>query len=95
MIIRLTQAGAPHSTDLIVEHDVTITDAFNGPIISHDGLNVSIYARDSGFEGAVWRGAVGHGEALPADAVMFSIQPEAFSVKQGERGVTKGLDWNE
>ena len=80
MKIELTSPGDPRKTVIDTDLNVTIADPYIGPILTHDGVCVSVFARDDGFEMNVWRGTGDHSEPLPAGALMLSVHHE--------RGVT-------
>ena len=80
MKIELTTPDSPYKTIIDTEHNVTIANSYIGPILTHLGVCVSVFARDDGFEMNVWRGTPDHNEPLPAGALMLSVHPE--------RGVT-------
>lgn len=55
--------------------DVTITDAFRGPILVNGDTCISLFARDGAFEGWCWRGEPNHETPVPLGAVRFSVDP--------------------
>lgn len=85
MKIIFTSPTDQHRTEVDTEHNVTIMDAYVGPIFVNDGVALAIFARDDGFEMNCWRlpenwqigekGGVDHDGALPLEAVMASISP--------------------
>jgi len=80
MKIELTTPGDPRGTIIHTDENVTIPNPYIGVILTHEGVCVSVFARDDAFEMNVWRGTPDHNEPLPAGALMLAVHPE--------RGVT-------
>lgn len=77
MKIKLSAPNQPQSTIIETEHDVTIAEAFVGPIFrTADGACLAVMMRDDGFELNCWRGPSMHNEPLPPEAVRFTVDPE-------------------
>lgn len=62
---------------------VEISDAFNGPILRNDGVCLSVFARDDGFEFFCWRQpddqSADRDAPLPFGAMAGSVSPFAVS----------------
>ena len=80
MRIILSQPESDYKTVVETEHFVTIEDAFVGPIIRHNDLNVALFVRDDQFEGNFWRGPAGHMEALPESGHSFILNDTGLYV---------------
>lgn len=81
MKLHLAADGAPYATHIDTDETVVITDAFIGPIITNkEGVCVSIFQRDDGFEMNVWRQqegtSIGANELLPKGALQIAVHPE-------------------
>lgn len=78
MKLQLSRPDSPYKTVIDVEHDVTITDPFVGPLLTHEGVNLTVFARDDGFEVCCWEGEPTQKDV--GETFHFSVHPR--------RGVT-------
>lgn len=80
MKIRVINAKHPDTVVIHTEGSgVVIENPFIGPIITHEGLCVSIMARDDGFEGHIWTGKPDPFSPMPVDAKRFRITENGVS----------------
>ena len=83
MKIRLTSPTDQHATTIETEHHVVMTDVFVGPIFqTADGVCLSVFMRDDGFEFNCWRedGEPDPMGTLPPGAISGSISPYGVEV---------------
>ena len=74
--MKIHLSGPPGSAGARIdtEHHVVITDAFVGPVFrTADGVCLSVFMRDDGYEFHCWHGDADPAEPLPAGAIMGSI----------------------
>lgn len=74
MKINIITPGSPYKTVMDIEQGVIIENPYVGPILTNGDLNVSVFARDDGFEGNVWIGEPDQMGILPAGATTFVIR---------------------
>jgi len=81
MKIILSTPHDPRETIIETEQYVTIVDPYIGPVLTHDGVCLSVFARDDGFEILVWKGDSDlHTDETPKGSLYIAVHPD--------RGVT-------
>lgn len=89
--MKIQLSNSPYKTVIDSEHDVTITEAFSGPIFrTADGVCLSVMMRDDGYEINCWQGTAEHNGALPLDAVQLAVNPQKVTVVRAAGGVLVG-----
>lgn len=75
MKILLINQNQEVESAVITHSQVTITELAVGPILTNEDFNVSIFARDDGFEGYFWKGDPDHKCELTDAMGGFRITP--------------------